>query len=89
MIGHAVFNERHLFALSLLVGFWGLLRTGELLGLEKRHFSVTSRSNSVLVSLGYTKGGKRHGAAESVKISVEDVTVESSNGSKIPLLLNN
>ena len=74
MIGHAVFNERHLFALSLLVGFWGLLRTGELLGLEKRHFSVTSRSNSVLVSLGYTKGGKRHGAAESVKISVEDVT---------------
>ena len=74
MVGHAVFHNRHLFALSLLLGFYGLLRTGEILGLTKQHLAIASRDTAVLVSLGMTKGGKRQGAAESVKVSVEDIT---------------
>ena len=73
MVGHALFHNRPLFALSLLLGFYGLLRTGEILGLSKKHLAVASRDTAVLVSLGLTKGGKRQGAAESVKVAVEDV----------------
>ena len=73
MVGHALFHQRPLFALSLLLGFYGLLRTGEILGLSRKHMAVASRDTSVLVSLGFTKGGKRQGAAESVKVVVEDV----------------
>lgn len=49
MVGHAVFKNQHLFALSLLLGFHGLLRTGEILGLSKKDFSVTSNATSVVV----------------------------------------
>ena len=68
MVGHSLFHNRPLFALSLLLGFYGLLRTGEILGLTKKHLAIASRDTSVLVSLGMTKGGKRQGAAESVKV---------------------
>ena len=74
MVGHALFHNRPLFALSLLLGFHGLLRTGEILGLTKKHLAIASRDTAVLVSLGLTKGGKRHGSAESVKVAVEDIT---------------
>lgn len=33
MVGRAVFRKQHRFALSLLVGYYGVLRTGEILGL--------------------------------------------------------
>ena len=46
-----------------------MLRTGELLGLR----SCRPMSDSVLISLGLTKGGKRAGAAESVILGVEPV----------------
>ena len=72
MVGHALFNNRPLFALSLLLGFHGLLRTGELLGLKKSSFSVTEDRSALLISLGLTKGGKRQGAAESVKVTLVD-----------------
>lgn len=74
LVGYACFKNQHLFALSLLIGFHGLLRTGEILGLSKKDFSVTSDSTAVLISLGLTKGGQRQGALESVKISFEDIT---------------
>ena len=35
--------------------------------------AFATRDTSALVSLGFTKGGKRQGAAESVKVVVEDV----------------
>ena len=35
--------------------------------------AIATRDTSVLVSLGFTKGRKRQGAAESVKVVVEDV----------------
>eukprot|EP00438_Fugacium_kawagutii_P027994 Skav202945 [mRNA] locus=scaffold422:428893:433714:+ [translate_table: standard] len=74
MVGHALLKQRPLFAISLLLGFHGLLRTGEILGLTKRSFSITSDNQTVLISLGLTKGGRRQGVSESVKLSLVDVT---------------
>ena len=73
LVGYALFKQMNLFALSLLVGFHGLLRTGELLQLEARHMAISQAKGPGVLSLGLTKGGKRHGAAESVTIHAEDV----------------
>ena len=73
MVGYALFKQEPLFALSLLVAFHGMLRTGELLGLTKRHFSIGKSGGTVLVSLGLTKGGRRQGAAESVTLHIADI----------------
>ena len=37
MIGQSLFQKDDLFALSLMLAFHGLLRTGELLGVQKAH----------------------------------------------------
>ena len=73
MIGWAMFQEDYDFGLSLMVGYYGLLRTGELLDLRSSHVFVESTSTPAVLSLGLTKGGKRMGASESVQISVEMV----------------
>lgn len=73
MVGYSLFKGQPLFALSLLVGFHALLRTGELLGLCARHVSVSGPKGPAVISLGLTKAGKRQGAAESVTINSEDV----------------
>ena len=69
MAGWSFFNEKFKFGLSLLVAFYGLLRTGELLALQAWQFHMTSPSEPAVVSLGLTKSGKRQGAAESITIS--------------------
>ena len=71
MVGWAIFHQRFTFAISLLIGFYGMLRTGEIIGLRGSHILSDSRSNKILISLGLTKGGKRHGAAESVVIGYD------------------
>ena len=73
IVGRCLFQENHGMALSLLVGFYGLLRTGELLSIQARHVSVSADHKAAVVSLGWTKGGKRQGAAESCTITVWDV----------------
>ena len=73
LVGYAIFKQQHLFALSLLVGFHGLLRTGEILNICASHVSVTSPKGPAVISLGLTKGGKRQGSAESITIYLEDV----------------
>ena len=73
LVGYALFKQWNLFALSLLLGFHGLLRTGELLAVEARHVTIAKAKGPAVISLGLTKGGKRHGAAESVTIHAEDV----------------
>ena len=73
VVGYALFKQEHVFALSLLIGFHGLLRTGELLSLQAKHFTVTSPKGPAIIALGLTKTGKRQGAAESVTIRGEDV----------------
>eukprot|EP00438_Fugacium_kawagutii_P032539 Skav202157 [mRNA] locus=scaffold970:236197:240965:- [translate_table: standard] len=70
--GHALFHNEHAFALSLLIGFYGLLRTGELLSLRNRDIAQASPSSVAVLSLGMTKGGHRTGAAESVTLTEED-----------------
>lgn len=69
LVGHALFRQEHLFALSLLLGFFGMLRAGELLNVRKRDISQSSASSVAVISLGMTKGGQRAGASESVTIS--------------------
>ena len=72
LAGYALFSDQPLFALSLLLGFHGLLRTGELLGVQKAHVVQSGPRSPAVISLGFTKGGKRAGAAESVTIREED-----------------
>ena len=73
MVGHALFYGKPLFALSLLLGFYCMLRTGELLGLRRTQVEVQQKEGPAILSLGLTKGGKRMGAAESVTSNVFDV----------------
>ena len=73
MVGYSLFKQQHQFALSLLVGFFGLLRTGEILSITASHISVTDPKGPAVIALGLTKAGKRQGAAETVTIHVEDV----------------
>ena len=73
MVGYCLFKNLPLFALSLLLGFHGLLRTGELLNVQARHLSIKSPKGPAVLSLGLTKAGKRQGAAESVTVHNDDL----------------
>ena len=73
MAGWALFHQWTSFALSLLIGFYSMLRTGEILGLKSSHIQCGDGQLQALISLGLTKGGKRHGAAESVVLGYEPV----------------
>ena len=71
MCGWAFFHNHLSFAVSLMIGFYGMLRTGEILGLRKSHFTVDPSGRKAVLSLGLTKGGKRAGAAESVVLGYD------------------
>ena len=71
MAGWAFFKGHVSFGISLILGYYTMLRTGELVGVRSSHMVATSGHRQVLVSLGFTKGGKRHGAAESVILGYE------------------
>ena len=71
MVGWAFFKGHFSFGVSLMIGFYTMLRSGELLSLRSSHLLCSSRERQVLISLGLTKGGKRQGAAESVVLGVE------------------
>ena len=73
MVGWAFFHHHVTFGVSLLVGYYGMLRTGELLGLRASHIMVEGSQRKVVVSLGLTKSGKRHGAAESIVLGFDMV----------------
>ena len=72
MVGWAIMHE-HYIALSLLVGFHGLLRAGELLGIQAWQVNITSAASPAVISLGLTKTGKRQGAAESITLTEKSV----------------
>ena len=63
MAGWALGKGDLSFAISLLLGFYCMLRTGELLGLFSHHISMPKPRQVAVISLGLTKGGKRQGAA--------------------------
>ena len=69
MVGWASLRDHFSFGLSLLVAFYGLLRTGELLSLQAWQIHVISESQPAVINLGLTKTGKRQGAAESITIT--------------------
>eukprot|EP00959_Pyramimonas_sp_CCMP1952_P250648 5239140-Pyramimonas_sp.AAC.1 len=48
-------------AAALLVGFACLLRSGEVVSVVKRQFTVLGGGTAVLLSLPDSKGAKRHG----------------------------
>ena len=73
-VGWAIFHGHSSFAISLIVGFYGMLRTGEILSLRRNHFSSAPGVSRVVISLGLTKGGRRAGAAESIVLA-HDVAV--------------
>ena len=73
LVGYFVFHNDPGMALSLLLGFYSMLRTGELLGVRNKDVTIDDRHRTAVIALGLTKGGKRTGAAESVTVTVAEV----------------
>lgn len=73
LVGQALLQNDPQFALSLLLGFYGMMRTGELLSLKPSQVEAPSLDGPAISSLGLTKSGKRQGAAESITVGVHDV----------------
>eukprot|EP00438_Fugacium_kawagutii_P015211 Skav213597 [mRNA] locus=scaffold77:213673:216130:- [translate_table: standard] len=71
LAGWAFFQGHYSFGVSVLVGFYCMLRTGEVLQLRASNILVSSTERTALLSLGLTKTGKRQGAAESVVVTHE------------------
>lgn len=73
MVGWSFLREEFSFGISLLVGFYGLLRTGELLAIQAWQVHMVGPLKPAVISLGLTKSGKRTGAEESITLT--DVAV--------------
>lgn len=73
MAGWAFFHQHFAFGISLLVAFYGMLRTGEVLNLTNADMFMTSIRSPAVLSLGMTKGGKRQGVAESCTLTPQVV----------------
>ena len=73
LVGYFIFHESPAMALSLLIGFYSMLRTGEVFTIRNKDVVIDDRGKAAVISLGWTKGGKRAGAAESVTVSVSEV----------------
>ena len=73
MVGWAFFHDNFSFGISLLLGYYAMLRTGELLGLSSRNPFCDNKQSKVIVSLGLTKAGKRLGASESCVVGYDMV----------------
>jgi len=73
LVGWSWFKGYFTFGVSLLVGFYGMLRTGEILNIRTSHVQSSASGDKVYLSLGLTKGGKRAGASESVVLGYEQV----------------
>lgn len=73
MVGWAFFHQRFTFGISLLLGYYGMLRTGEIIALRGSQLLTDPRNSKLILSLGLTKGGKRQGAAESAVIGYDMV----------------
>lgn len=71
MAGWAFFKGYYGFGVSLVLAFYTMLRSGELVDLKSWNILCQPTDRQVLISLGLTKSGKRHGAAESVVLGME------------------
>ena len=68
MAAAALLKNRPRLAFALLVGFLGLLRTGEILSLKKDMLSIHGEGSLLVVTLPETKSGRRRGECEHVLI---------------------
>ena len=68
MVGWSLYHQHFSFATSLLLCFYGILRTGELLDVTKSRIDVSDSLRVAVVGLGLTKAGKRTGTQESVTV---------------------
>ena len=68
MVGWSLCNNHFAFATSLLLCFYGILRTGELLDVVRDKVEISSKLRTVVVALGLTKAGKRAGVQESISV---------------------
>ena len=75
-LGWAIFHGWVSFGVSLLIGFYSMLRTGEILGILSSHIECAPGALQALIDLGLTNGGKRHGAAESVVLGSDGPSLE-------------
>ena len=73
MVGEAIMRHDHCFAPSLLLCFYGMLRTRGVLSLVSRQVEASSEDGPAVISLWMTKGGQRQGASESITVTVHDV----------------
>jgi len=75
LAGMAIVQNDIGFALLVLVGFFGILRTGEMLGLSVRDFTFSQNLDRVHIDLGRTKSGARKGTVEATVIDEPDVVL--------------
>jgi integrase len=61
--------KQPMFRVGLLLGFFGILRTGEICKLLVKDIYLGKEPPTVVVNLGLTKAGARQGSAEIVTIS--------------------
>ena len=68
MVGWGLYHSHFAFATSLLVCFYGALRTGELLDVSRNRVEISAKLRTAVIALGLTKAGKRAGTQESVSL---------------------
>lgn len=68
MASLALVKNNKRLALALLLGYCGLLRTGEILGLTQTTIAIHGKNELMSLSLPESKSGHRRGEAESVLI---------------------
>ena len=68
MVGWSLYHGHYAFATSLLMCFYGILRTGEQFDVVRDRVEISTKLRTAVVALGLTKAGKRAGVQESVSI---------------------
>lgn len=67
------FFHRHFsFGVSLLVAYYPMLRTGEVLHLKNSHIYMAGPKQPAAISLGMSRGGRRMGAPENATLCTGD-----------------
>ena len=64
LLARALEMEQLSLAVLLCLGFWGMLRTGEMLKVERRH--ILQYQGTLVIQLGQTKTGLRRAVDENV-----------------------
>ena len=70
MCGYFLSRRQHQLSLALEVGYYAVLRTGELLTLTGNQIAVSSNCECAVLSLGAAKTSQRSGVSDSVTLRV-------------------